>query len=112
MHDARMPPAEPVGVFLLGVLRVVEEEVGTCRERPAGDPLGLIVERGRQVRLVVGQIGEYTAVLLDPVAERWTSMLDRLGLDDRAPEAPRLARHVLERDLRGGFREADREQRR
>ena len=109
--DARVPPAEPVRVLLVCVLRVVQKEVGTCCERPAGDPLGLVVERGGQVRLVIGYVGEHMALLLDPVAERGTTMLDRLRLDDRAADAPRLARHVFERRLGGSFREADREER-
>src|SRR5439155_2439097 len=105
-------PAEPSFVLRCGVLRVVQEKVGTCRERPAGDPFGLIVQRGGQVRLMVRHVGEHMTLLLDPVAEGGPTMLDRLGLDHRASHAPGPAWHVFERGLGGGFREADREERR
>src|SRR5207253_2056386 len=66
------------------------------------DPLGPVVEGGGQIRLVVGQVDEHPTLLLDPVAKRGTSMLDRLSFDDRAPDAPRLARHVFEHGLGRG----------
>jgi hypothetical protein len=59
MCDARVSPADPVRVLLVGVLRVVEEEeVRAGRSAPARDPFDLVVGRGRQIRLPVGQVGE------------------------------------------------------
>src|SRR5215471_9661457 len=42
--DARVPPTAPVPVFLVRVLRVVQEEVGTGGDRPARNPLWLVVD--------------------------------------------------------------------
>ena len=108
--NASRNPADAARVLPLGVLRVVEEEIGAGRDGPTGDPFRAVVERGGQVRLMIGHVGEHTTPVLDPVAERGASMLDHLGLDDCAADAPRFARHILEDGLGRRFREADREE--
>ncbi len=90
-----------VRVLLLGVLAVVDQHVGPVRDLETRHPLGL--HRGeidRERRLVIGEIGEAAAPVLDPVAHGGTSMDDRPGDDRRGAEHPRLVR--ARRGARGG----------
>jgi len=69
-------------VLGVGVLAVVQQQVGVERERMAGDPRGLeLGERPDQRRLVIGQVAERRARLGDAVAKRRPAMVDGLGAD-------------------------------
>src|SRR5262249_39780783 len=57
--EPRVAPADVLGVLLIGVLAVVNQEVRVAREVIAADPLGLEgLERGAKAWLVVGDVGE------------------------------------------------------
>ena len=81
-----MAPADVLGVLLVGVLAVVDEQVGVARELVARDPLRLqLRERGAERGLVVGDVAERRVALGDPVAERRPAVGHRLGADRAEP---------------------------
>ena len=110
--DRRVPPADVVGVLLVGVLAVVDQQVGVAGEVEARDPLRLeLVERRAERRLVVGDVGERRVAVGDPVAERRPAVGDGLGADRRAAELPLGRRGVAEGDRAGKLADLDRRQR-
>jgi len=80
--DRRVAPALVTRVLLVGVLAVVDQQVGVAGEVVAGDPLLVqVLEVGAEPGLVVGDVAEARVPVGDPVAERRSAMSDRLGAD-------------------------------
>ena len=82
-------------------------------EREARDPLLLeLVDLGAECRLVVGDVGERGAGVLDAVAERRPAVGDRGGADPRRADLPLGLRAVAEGDVAGQLAHLDRRERR
>ena len=111
--DRRVAPADVIGVLHVGVLAVVDQEVGVVRQVEAGDPRGLEIRQRRpEARLVVRDVAERRVALRDPEAERRPAVVHRLRPDRRAAELPLGRRRVGERDRAGKLADVDRRQRR
>ena len=111
--DARVPPADVVRVLVLEVLRVVHQHARTLGEREPRQPLRVDAGRpGAEVRLVVRDVRQRAALLLDAQADRRAAVRDGLGPDARRPERELLVGQVVEGQPRGHLRELDREERR
>ena len=68
--DPGVAPADVLGVLLVGVLAVVDQEVGVASQVVARDPLRLQVgEAGAEGGLVVGDVAERGVAVGDPEAE-------------------------------------------
>ena len=75
-----MAPAHVCGVLVVGVLAIVDQQVGVPGEVKARDPVVLeAVERRSQSGLVVGYVGQSGAAVGDPIAEGGAAVGDRLG---------------------------------
>jgi len=75
---ARVPPADFRLVLVLGVLRVMHEQVDLLRDRTAGDPVERPVGESRECRLVIGQVRKARLGRLDPKADGWARMNDEV----------------------------------
>ena len=75
---ARVPPADFRLVLILGVLRVMHEQVDLLRDRTAGDPVERPVGESRECRLVIGQVRKARLGRLDPKADGWARMNDEV----------------------------------
>ena len=83
----RVPPAHVLGVFVVGVLAIVDQQVGAAGQVEARDPVRVEVgEPGAQCRLVVGNVGDRRLAIGDPIAERRPAVGDRLGADPRSAQ--------------------------
>ena len=101
-----------VGYSSVAVLRVVEQEVGVVRDLVAADPVGgLVVERDADRRLVVRDVREHLAVLLDAVPDRRALMDDVRGVHRRRADR-HVVRLVVEHESGRDVGEVHREQRR
>src|SRR5436190_23534261 len=106
-----MPPADVGGVLLVGVLAVVDEDVGVEREVVSRDPLGLdLVEDRAQGRLVVGYVADRRLTVGDPEAERRPTVVDRLAANRHRAELPLDRRRLAEGDRTGKLPDLDRRQ--
>ena len=106
LADRAVAPADVGRVLLVGVLGVVDEEVGAGHERETRRPLrrcvGEAVAYGAEGRFVVGDVGQDGAVGFDPVAERRPGMADEVGGHGSAGEVERAPRGIVERAGRAG----------
>ena len=103
-----MPPADVVRVLLVGVLAVVDQEVGVLGEVVSGDPLRLErLERGTEPGLVVGDVGEGGRAVGDPVSECRASVGDGLSADTSGAQIPLAGGRVEEVDLAGQLTDLD-----
>src|SRR5262245_39787517 len=86
VHRA-VSPAGVSGIFLAGVLRIVQEQVDVLRELEARSPLWVDGKAARPERgLVIGKVGERARVRLDPVAYRGAGVANTRGPDAKWPE--------------------------
>src|SRR5881394_127954 len=100
--DGGVPPAKVVGVLLVGVLAVVDQQRCIFGEAEARNPLLLKrVKVGTERGLLVGNIGEGVFPIVDPVAERWAAVGDRGGTDARWSDLPLCLGGVAKRDVAG-----------
>ncbi len=110
--EARVTPASAGGVFVVGVLGIVDEGGGATREPEPGDPVRRHRGEARaEPGLVVGQVAEAGPGMLDPVAERGSAMGDQRPPHPELAEAPAVRRHLLERDPRGQVSNLNRRER-
>src|SRR2546430_5131144 len=110
--DARVTPAYPLLVFVLEVLRVVEEDVDLFGDGGSRDPVArLILVHSRKRRLMIWQIREARGRSFDPEADRRPWMGDEVGYKPCAVDRPRLPRNVVKGHLSRDLAEVDREER-
>ena len=84
-----MPPADVVGVLLVGVLAVVQQQRRVLRKAEARDPVVVErLERDAEGGLVVRDVTERGVALLDPVTERRPAVGDRGRGDPRRADLP------------------------
>src|SRR3954454_1216230 len=108
-----MAPADVERILVVGVLAVVDQQVGVAGEVVTGDPLRLVLgENGPQRRLVVRDIADGRVALGDAEAERWAAVVDRLAADGRRAELPLAGRRVAEEDVAGELTDLHRRKRR
>ena len=88
--ERRVAPADVARVLVVGVLAVVDQQVGVARERVAREPLRLeLVERRRRAPARGRACSRATSSpSVDAEAERRAAVVDRLGADPRRPEVP------------------------
>jgi hypothetical protein len=111
--DTGVAPADPLLVLVPEVLRVVQEQVGVARNRPARDPVPRpLREVPGQRRLVVGEVRDDHPVGLDPEPDRGPGVHDESRGERGAFDRPRLLRHVVKRQLSRDLAQVDREERR
>ena len=109
--DAGMTPPDPVRVFLLGVLRVVQQHVGPLGDRVARDPVGgHCFQVDPQGGLVVGDVGEHPPPVLHPVSERRPRVLHELATDPSGAQLPFVLRNVVEHHVGRDLVDVHREQ--
>ena len=91
-----------MGVLVVGVLAVVQQQRGAAGQLVARDPLRLqVLEPAAQRRLVVGDVAERGVALADAVAERRAAVGDRRGADRGRADRPLAVRRVAERHVTG-----------
>ena len=111
MGDRGVPPAEVVRVLRVGVLAVVDQQVGLPGEGVAGDPLRLeVIEDSEQRGLVVGQIAQRHPAVFYAEPQRRPAVVDSFGADARAADVPLAHRAVAKVELAGQLAHVDRSQ--
>ena len=99
MAIGAVAPTDAMYVFLVGVLGVMDQEIGAGRELVARgplwlEPLALKAEHG----LVVRQVGGDPAPLLDPIADGRVRMTDQRGPDAERTDFDGRPRHLVADD--------------
>src|SRR5262249_11456611 len=107
--ETRVAPADVLGVLLVRVLAVVDQQVGLAGEVEARDPLPFQrLELSAETGLMIGDVGQRGAVLIgDPVAERRPAVGDGLGPDPGRPDLPFARRGVEEAEATGELSDLD-----
>jgi hypothetical protein len=78
--EGAVTPAHALRVFGFGVLRVVEQDVGSGRDIEPRTPLGGIGEvRARKYGLVIGQVGQASLIAVQAVPDRRSRMAHERG---------------------------------
>src|SRR5215510_6813072 len=96
VHRA-MSPAGVSGIFVAGVLRVVQEQIDVLRELEAGSPFRVDGKAAGPKRgLVIGKIGERACFRLDPVAYRRARVADARGPDLKWPDREATTTRVVQ----------------
>src|SRR3954447_22840833 len=82
LADGAVAPADVVRVFVVGVLRVVDENIGAFGQIEAGGPPRQVRELpGAERRLVVAEVHERRVAVIEAVADSWPRMTHECGSD-------------------------------
>ena len=85
--DTTVTKPDPCLVFVIRILRVMNEDVGSFREPVSGGPFSVIGKGpGAKCRFMVRQIGQGCASALDAVSDGRVGMDDKLCLDGEIPD--------------------------